>query len=93
MKKLNIIALLTSYDNDQVGDIVMQLEDLKQVFDELELKYTYIDPITDSQARVTYINSKTNVLVVTGTVAAGTAVGMPIISSMYLSGLKICRTE
>jgi hypothetical protein len=59
----SILKLLKSHNMPDAAVLVTQLEDLSKVYEGISFKYNYVEPVTDSIKRITYINSTTEVVV------------------------------
>lgn len=59
----SLIQLLSSETDAQVQQVSAGLTELLAVYDGMESTYTFVKPITDGEARITYINSKSSVTV------------------------------
>ncbi|MEO0405284.1 MAG: hypothetical protein AAF193_10465, partial [Bacteroidota bacterium] len=57
----SVVNLVNRVDGPQYKELSSQLQELKGIYDELEYTYEYVKPITDSNEKVTYINSKSSV--------------------------------
>ncbi|MDG1766472.1 MAG: hypothetical protein P8H98_06735 [Flavobacteriales bacterium] len=57
----SIIALLNKMDDPMKDTLLPQFEELKAVYQELEMTYNFVKPITDTKEKVTYLNSKSEV--------------------------------
>ncbi|NQX92497.1 MAG: hypothetical protein HRT74_10320, partial [Flavobacteriales bacterium] len=57
----SVVALVQKIEGPQNKELSDQLNELKEIFDTLEYTYEYVKPITDSNDKVTYINSKSSV--------------------------------
>lgn len=60
----NLIKLLTPYSNDaEINELVGHLVDLGMDFDMVDMKYTYVKPVTNAEKKTTTINSTTDVMI------------------------------
>jgi hypothetical protein len=57
----SIIKLLTSFNKPEYGALIKQFTELSALFDGIEMKYTFIEPTTQADKKLTIINSKTEV--------------------------------
>jgi len=57
----NLIAMLNSYKNPEVADVVADLIVLKKAFDPVEINYKKLAPKVDTEARVTTLNTTSTV--------------------------------
>jgi len=57
----SIIKLLNSHNMPEAQSLMKQLEELAKIYDGIQFKYTYVEPVTDSVKKMTYINSTTEV--------------------------------
>jgi hypothetical protein len=59
-----LVELLSAYSSDAgVAALVSGLQDLQVEFNGIDYRYTYAEPVTDREARTTYINSSTAVTI------------------------------
>ena len=58
----NIKDIMKSFNDDLGKDILSELTALESVFKELDVSYEYTKPITDAEAKTTYIKSKSEVV-------------------------------
>ncbi len=59
----NIKSIMESFNDDLGKNIVKELRGLESAFRSLDIEYEFIDPITDKEAKTTYIKSKSSVKV------------------------------
>jgi hypothetical protein len=59
----SLVQLLSTHDDSQVKQVHQGLSDMVGIYDNMESTYTFVKPITDEDARITYINSKSSVTV------------------------------
>ena len=59
----SIIKILKTNEKPEVNELTSALSDLAQVYEGIQFKYNYVEPLTDSVKKVTYINSTTEVVV------------------------------
>lgn len=59
----SIIKILKSYSSAEVVDLTNALSELSKVYDGIQFKYNFVEPVTDTARKVTYINSTTEVIV------------------------------
>ena len=57
----SVLSLIKKIENPSAAGLITELEELKSIYDGMEMTYEYVKPITDAKERVTYINSKSNV--------------------------------
>ncbi len=57
----SLVALLSTYDNEQVQQVNSGLKELNDIFNGLANTYSYEKPITDVESKITYLNSKSTV--------------------------------
>lgn len=57
----SIIALLNKIDDPMKATLVPQFEELKAIYQDLQMTYNFVKPITDTKEKVTYLNSKSEV--------------------------------
>ncbi len=48
-------------DNEDVKNVITNVEELKTIFDKIEISTSKIEPVTDSQTNITTLKSKTNI--------------------------------
>ena len=54
---------MSSNSTPEVAEISVMLSDLAKIYNDVQLKYTYAEPVTDTVKKITYINSTTEVLI------------------------------
>ncbi len=54
--------LLSKIEDPLLDELVKHLKNLDQAFEQVSFNYEYVKPITDANERVTYLNSKSSVL-------------------------------
>ncbi|PBQ30720.1 hypothetical protein CNR22_02675 [Sphingobacteriaceae bacterium] len=59
----SIIKILGGYPSPEVAELTKMLTDLSKVYDGIQFKYNFVEPVTDTLKKVTYINSTTEVIV------------------------------
>lgn len=59
----SIIKILRNYSSPEVSDLNTSLADLSKVYDGIQFKYNFVEPVTDTTKKITYINSTTEVIV------------------------------
>jgi hypothetical protein len=59
----SLIKILGSNSSPEVVELTKELTDLGKVYDGIQFKYTFVEPTTDAEKHVTYINSTTEVTV------------------------------
>lgn len=57
---IKILASISSPEADEVGTA---LSDLAKVYEGVQLKYNYVEPVTDSTKKLTYLNSTTEAVI------------------------------
>lgn len=57
----SIIALLNKMDDPMKDTLIPKFEELKAIYQELQMTYNFVKPITDTKEKVTYLNSKSEV--------------------------------
>ena len=58
----NLIKILQPYySKPEVTELVDQLNDLKTIYDQVEITYEYQEPVTDAENHITTITSKSDV--------------------------------
>jgi hypothetical protein len=59
----SIIKILKGYSSPEITGLTAMLDDLSKVYDGIQFKYNFVEPVTDSIKKITYINSTTEVIV------------------------------
>jgi hypothetical protein len=59
----SIVKLTENMEEEELVKMNAKLEELRDIFEELEYSYEYQKPITDKKEKTTYINSKSSVTV------------------------------
>jgi hypothetical protein len=59
----SLVRILGLNANEEVKGLTEALRTLQTVFDGIEFKYTFVEPQHDTIKKVTYINSRTEVIV------------------------------
>jgi hypothetical protein len=59
----SIIKILRNLPAQEVVDLTAALNDLSKVYEGIQFKYNFVEPVTDTTKKVTYINSTTEVIV------------------------------
>lgn len=59
----SIVKILKLYSTPEVIALTGQLEELSKVYVEIQFKYNFVEPVTDTAKKMTYINSTTEVVV------------------------------
>lgn len=59
----SISKILKSYSSPEVVELTTKLEDLLKVYEGIQFKYNFVEPVTDTAKKMTYINSTTEVIV------------------------------
>lgn len=59
----SIIKILGGYSTPEVTELTKMLTDLSKVYDGIQFKYNFVEPVTDTVKKVTYINSTTEVII------------------------------
>jgi hypothetical protein len=59
----SLIKILGSNSSNDISALTMQLKELSQVYETIQFKYNFIEPTTDADKKITYINSTTEVMV------------------------------
>lgn len=59
----SIVKILRTYNTPEITELTDKLADLSKVYDGIQFKYTFVEPVTDTLKKVTYINSTTEVIV------------------------------
>jgi hypothetical protein len=58
----NLIKLLLPFqENEEVASVINQLNELKDIYNNISFSYTYVEPETDAENKTTMINSESNV--------------------------------
>jgi hypothetical protein len=59
----SLIRILSSNKASEVSSLTAELSDLSKIYDGIQFKYTFVEPVTDSVKKITTINSTTEVVV------------------------------
>lgn len=59
----SIIDILANYQNPEMSDLNKMLNDLSKVYEGIQFKYNFVEPVTDTIKKITYINSTTEVVI------------------------------
>lgn len=59
----SIVKILKGYNTPEITGLAQQLEDLYKVYESVQFKYTFVEPVTDTLKKITYINSTTEVII------------------------------
>jgi hypothetical protein len=59
----SIVKILRGYTTQEVTELTDALSDLSRVYDGIQFKYNFVEPVHDTTKKVTYINSTTEVIV------------------------------
>jgi hypothetical protein len=59
----SITKILKGYRSPEIVDLAAQLEDLLKVYEGIVFKYIFVEPVTDTVKKITYINSTTEVII------------------------------
>jgi len=59
----SIVKLINSHNMPDAVDLGKQLADLAKIYEGISFKYTFVEPVTDSLKKMTYINSSNEVMV------------------------------
>ncbi|MEO6304085.1 MAG: hypothetical protein ABIP51_13025 [Bacteroidia bacterium] len=59
----SLIKILGSSTEPEVVALTAQLADLSKIYDGIQFKYNFVEPVTDTTKKLTYINSTTEVIV------------------------------
>lgn len=59
----SILKILRGYSSPEVVELTVMLSDLAKVYDGIQFKYNFVEPVTDTVRKLTYINSTTEVVV------------------------------
>ncbi len=57
----SIVKLLASFNKPEYAGLITQFKELATLFDNIEMKYTFVEPTTQPDKQLTIINSKTEV--------------------------------
>lgn len=66
----SLIVLLKEYDDDQVRQFRDGLKELAELYKQVTIDYTYVEPITDPSTRMTYLKSTSSVTMEDATLAS-----------------------
>lgn len=59
-----LLSLLNEFpDNDDVKDVIVKFEEIKTVFDKIQVVSSKVEPDTDSDAKITTLNAKTDIFI------------------------------
>jgi hypothetical protein len=59
----SLVRILSSAGISEAGPLISDLKELATVYEGIEFKYVYREPVTDTVKKVTFINSETEVVV------------------------------
>jgi hypothetical protein len=59
----SIVKLIQSHNMPDAVELSKQLSDLEKIYEGITFKYTFVEPVTDSIKKMTYINSSNEVTV------------------------------
>jgi hypothetical protein len=59
----SIIKILKNYPTPEITELNAMLMDLSVVYEGIHFKYNFVEPVTDTAKKITYINSTTEVVV------------------------------
>lgn len=59
----SIVKILKSYSTPEIIELYNSLDDLLKVYDGIQFTYNFVEPVTDTIKKITYINSTTEVVV------------------------------
>jgi len=59
----SIIKILATYSTPEIVDLTAALTDLAKVYEGIQFKYNFVEPVTDTTKKLTYVNSTTEVIV------------------------------
>jgi hypothetical protein len=59
----SLIKILSVSTEAEVTALTAQLTELAKIYDGIQFKYNFIEPVTDTTKKITYINSTTDVIV------------------------------
>lgn len=59
----SIIHILKGYSTPEVAELANGLNDLAKIYEDIQFKYNFVEPVTDTVKKVTYINSTTEVVI------------------------------
>ncbi len=59
----SLIKILGGSTEPEVVALTAQLTDLSKIYDGIQFKYNFVEPVTDTTKKLTYINSTTEVIV------------------------------
>lgn len=60
---ISLIKILSSSTEPEVVALNAQLADLSKVYEGIQFKYNFVEPVTDTTKKITFINSTTEVIV------------------------------
>jgi hypothetical protein len=59
----SLIKILSVSTEAEVTTLTAQLTELAKIYDGIQFKYNFIEPVTDTTKKITYINSTTDIIV------------------------------
>jgi hypothetical protein len=59
----SLIRILANYSTPEVTELNAMLKDLAVVYEGIQFQYQFVEPVTDTARKITYINSTTEVVV------------------------------
>ncbi len=59
----SLIKILSAYEGEEVKALAIQLNELAKVYENVQFKYSYVEPTHEPERKLTYINSTTEVIV------------------------------
>ena len=59
----NLIAMLQHYTDEEVKPIVADLQELRDTYDGVEIRYTRKDPVTDSKSKITTLQTTSEIII------------------------------
>lgn len=59
----SLIKILSNNTSTEVVELTAKMNELSKIYEGVELKYTFVAPITDSVKKITYINSITEAVI------------------------------
>ena len=59
----SLVKILGKNSSQEVVDLTTMLADLSKIYDGIQFKYNFVEPVIDTTKKVTYINSTTEIIV------------------------------
>jgi DNA-directed RNA polymerase subunit F len=59
----SLIKILSAYEGEEMKTLTTMLTDLAKIYEGVEFRYNFVEPTHDSEKKLTYINSTTEVII------------------------------